>query len=466
MTAVPIAAGGTPIAWRIGALLLAAIVAVTAISFGAALLIASPNPPRMTAAAARDGLLGADGARAAGLRRTSWTSPPLPPSSAAGVLPAGAIADALHLPAGAVRVRMGEGGRLRGGPMLSVTGPSGSRTQRLSYPSEVEGLIGDPWLKGPLLSAALRMPLLAAAMRQPDGRWLMVEPAASPPSVWRLRLLAALAASAMLLAPLAWLAARRLTRPIRALADYARGAELDGTGDDPPATGPREVREAAAAIADMRARLEGQAAERSRMLAAVAHDLRTPLTGLRLRAETAPPEERRRMAADIARMDKMIAQVLAFASAEHGEEARERVDLAALMAQAAEEAEGHGRPVRFIPHPALPAAASPTSLYRALANLIDNAVRYGGEAELSLAREEGWAILRVADRGPGLPDDLLERVQLPFFRAEGSRNEETGGVGLGLAIARAVAERHEGRLVLRNRAGGGLVAELRLPLTL
>jgi signal transduction histidine kinase len=447
----------------IGGLLLATIVAVVAISFGVALLIASPANPRMTVAEARDALHGEAGGQELGLRWSLWTTPPLERSNGRSSLAVGALAAALGLPEDRVRVRVRDGGRA-GTPQLIAFAPGQQVGNRpLAEPARFRDLLNNPRLRPALLSAGLKMPIAAAAVRQRDGQWLLVEPPSSSSTVWRLRLLIACGLSALLLAPLAWLAARRLTQPIRALADYARGTGIGGHPFD-SLDGPREVHEAAAAIADMRLRLQEKSTQQTRMLAAVAHDLRTPLTGLRIRAETAPEGERRRMVADISRMEAMIAQVLTYASEEQADEPPERIDLAALAEQVVDEAREGRRPVTWHPHPPLFIFAAPLSLHRALANLVDNAVRYGDEAEVSVALDEGFAVATVADRGPGLPAELLNRVQEPFFRAETSRSLQTGGVGLGLSIATDVIQRYGGTLILGNRAGGGLIAEVRLPL--
>jgi signal transduction histidine kinase len=457
-------AEGSSVLFRVGGLVLGTIAAVVAISFGVALLIASPANPRMTVAEARDALVSAAGASELGLTRSLSRNAPFEPAAGGAALASSALAQALNLPEERVRVRARwerHGGAAR---VVRFVDGRAAGGERLGGPANLRDLLANPQLRQPLLSSALRMSVAAASVRQGDGRWLTVEPRSPASAVWRLRLLVAFGLSALLLAPLAWLAARRMTQPIRALADYARAAELGGEPFDSPDEGPREVREAATAIADMRLRLQKKSAEQTRMLAAVAHDLRTPLTGLRLRAETAPEEERRKMADDIARMEAMIAQVLAYASEGQGDEQPERIDLSLLVEQVAEEARQRGGAVDWRAHPPVFVSGAPLSLERAFANLIDNALRYAGAARVSLAVEGELALVTVADRGPGLPPELTERVKEPFYRAEGSRSLRTGGVGLGLTIARDSVERHGGSLVLRNRGGGGLAAEVRLPL--
>jgi signal transduction histidine kinase len=280
--------------------------------------------------------------------------------------------------------------------------------------------------------------------------------------LWQKQLLIALGLSTLVMAPLAWLAARRLTRPIRELASFASRADLRGEAAPPPSAAPREIAAAANAISEMRSRLQEEAAGRSRMLAAVAHDMRTPLTGLRLRAETAPPDERDRMAEDIARMEKMIGQVIAYSAGEQTEEPREPFDLDALVEECVWDARAQGQDAVFFPGPEVEVSAGPLSLHRAVRNLVDNAHRYGGACEVRVITDGDCASVLVEDRGPGIPDHLLAKVQEPFFRGETSRNRDTGGTGLGLAITSSVARQHGGRLVLENRQGGGLRAELRI----
>jgi len=170
------------------------------------------------------------------------------------------------------------------------------------------------------------------------------------------------------------------------------------------------------------------------------------------------------MAEDIARMETMIAQILAYTSGESADERREMVDLTGLAERVTVEARERGGSACFRSSVQLFVHAGPLGLHRALTNLVENALRYGGSAEVGVHRGEDCAVVEIADKGPGLAPDLLERVLEPFFRADPSRSSATGGTGLGLTIAKDVVERHEGRLVLRNAESGGLVAELRLPL--
>lgn len=308
------------------------------------------------------------------------------------------------------------------------------------------------------------VPAFVAAARTGDGRWLTVgsrEPWLSP---WRLRLMLSFLLSAALLAPLVLLVARQLTRPIRRLAEAADRLRLAAGQDPIPVAGPREVRAAAAALNNMRERLAQEAGQRVRILAAVAHDLRNPLTGLRVRAEAAAEPDRGRMIADIDRMTAMISRVLEYVRGRETPIPRVLVDAAALVAAWADDAEGTGRDIELGP---LAAGATircaPDELRRAFDNLVANALRYGGNADVAVAADGEWVTIIVSDRGPGIAAAELDRLLEPFERLDRSRSGDTGGVGLGLAIARDIAEAHDGELRLEPGEPAGLRAVLRIP---
>ncbi len=304
----------------------------------------------------------------------------------------------------------------------------------------------------------------SASVRQPDGRWATVEPPRGLLSPWQQRILLALGISMLLLAPLVWWMARRLTRPIRVFADAAERLGADPEAEPLTPSGPSEVRTAIHAFNDMQASLRDHMRRRTQTVAAIAHDLRTPLTRLRFRAEQAPEAVRDRMAADIEEMDALIAQAMAYVRGEATPERRETFDLDALAADCASGFSETGGAVAFDGGGALGVEADPAALRRALANLIANAVKYGGAARVKAFAMDGRAVITVEDDGPGLPEDELEAVFEPFHRAERSRSRETGGAGLGLTVARQAARAHGGDVTLTNRSDGGLVARLDLPL--
>ena len=304
----------------------------------------------------------------------------------------------------------------------------------------------------------------SASVRMEDGRWATVEPPHGLIDPWQMRLLIALGITALLLAPLVWLMARRLTRPIR---QFAEAAERLGADPDAPPlvpSGPSEVRTAIGAFNDMQASIRGHMRQRTQTIAAIAHDLRTPLTRLRFRAEQAPEALRDRMAADVEEMDGLIGQAMAFVRGEVQAERRERLDLAHLAADCAAGFAETGAAVTFSGDQNLPVDGDPAALRRAVANLIDNALKFGDAARVEAVRSGDRVVLTVADDGPGLPEAELDTVFEPFQRGERSRNRQTGGAGLGLAVARQAARAAGGDVTLTNRAGGGLEARLSLPL--
>jgi signal transduction histidine kinase len=301
----------------------------------------------------------------------------------------------------------------------------------------------------------------AIAARLRDGRWIVVKDP-SPILGVSFYFLLWLAASALVLAALAWRFTRRLVAPIRAFADAAEAA---GRGDPQatfPVSGPREVRQAATALAEMQRRIAGAVEERTRLIAAVAHDLRTPLARLRFRAEYAPPEHRERMVQDIERMDAMIGGVLAFA---RGEERmnRQRIELAALVQGLADDLVETGAEVTVADASPVEVMGDPLALRRMVANLLDNAIKYGGRARCRVTRQGEDALIFIDDDGPGIGEDALERVFEPFERGDAARDPTTGGVGLGLALARGIARAHGGEVWLSRPPAGGVRANVRLP---
>jgi signal transduction histidine kinase len=306
---------------------------------------------------------------------------------------------------------------------------------------------------------------LQVAIPLTSGQWITVATALpeAESTYSRQFIVSMLAMAAVIIAVSIW-AARRVTAPLAALAVAAQ--RLGRDVDAPPIaeTGTREMRQASRAFNDMQTRLRETIGHRTRLLAAISHDLRTPLTSLRLRAETHPDaEERDRMLATIAEMTAMVSTTLQYARDEMAAEPERPTDLAALVASVVDDMADAGKDVTVVPGPPLVVACRPTALKRALRNLIDNAVQYGERAYVSLHDTGTGVDLLVDDDGPGLPPDELTRVFQPFYRGEESRSRDTGGVGLGLAIARSLVERHHGTLTLDNRPNGGLRARVSLP---
>ena len=228
-------------------------------------------------------------------------------------------------------------------------------------------------------------------------------------------------------------------------------------------TGTIETRQAARAFNEMQARLRGLIENRTRLLAAISHDLRTPLTLLRLRAETVDNvQERDKMLSSIAEMDAMIGATLQFARDESAGEPRRPTDVTALVQSVVDDMRDAGLPVHMEPAEPVVCECQPGALRRAFRNLLDNAVKYGKMGRVGIHAGSGTVDIDVDDDGPGIPEPELSRVLEPFYRLDESRSRETGGVGLGLAIAQSIVASHGGKLTLSNRPTGGLRAAIHL----
>lgn len=266
---------------------------------------------------------------------------------------------------------------------------------------------------------------------------------------------------------LAWLVARIATRPLRQLGDAADKLDITHAGEALPEQGSSEVRAATRAFNRMQKRIYEDVRERTGMLAAITHDLQTPLTRLRLRLEKLPDEAlRNKLVGDMQAMQQMLQDGLELARSMDNGESMQLLDLDSLLDSLCSDAVEAGQAVQYIEHAPVQLQAHPLALRRALSNLLDNAVKYGQRAEVSLSKEGNRCHIRIRDFGPGIPPQLLETVFTPFYRIEHSRSRETGGTGLGLAIARNIVLRHNGELTLSNHAAGGLLVEVVLPLSL
>ena len=267
----------------------------------------------------------------------------------------------------------------------------------------------------------------------------------------------------IVLLPLLWVG-RRLARPLGQLTQSAQQFARTGSADPVEERGPGDVRELTMAFNAMRSRIFAMLDEKDRMLGAIGHDLRTPLASLRVRAESVEDEgERARMSQTIDEMNRMLEDILSLARAGRSSEAPQKVDLSALADAVVEDFIELGSPAEMADSERAVASVRPEQIRRALRNLIENAIVYGERAHVSVVREDGAIRLVVADDGPGIAEDRMEEMMEPFTRLEGSRNRETGGAGLGLALVRAIMAEHGGALKLVNRAGGGLEASLVLP---
>lgn len=313
----------------------------------------------------------------------------------------------------------------------------------------------------PGMSAPPPGPPPAQAGPGPGPRGLLGMLQAPAPLRWGLALDIAVRLAA--LAAAAWWAARWLTRPVQRLAEAAQALGQEGATPPVPEEGPREFRQASRVFNQMQARIRQQLAERDRFVAAVSHDLRTPLTRLRLRTEAlAQASERERMGRDIAEMDAMITATLEHLRGAAHAEPLAKVDVRALIDSMADDYLDTGHEIA-VDGSCAPLQVRPGALRRCLDNLVGNALRYGGGAQVSVLDLGAAVRITVRDHGPGLPAQELAHVMEPFYRVEPSRNRASGGMGLGLSIARDIALRHSGTLVLRNATGGGLEAVLELP---
>ncbi len=269
----------------------------------------------------------------------------------------------------------------------------------------------------------------------------------------------------LLIVLLALVVVRWLTRPLTRLAKAAQDLGKDLHAPPLPTEGPQEVRQAAQAFNQMQAQLQQGAHAREELLAAVSHDLRSPLTRLRLRTEMLPDEAARaRWRADLDDMQELVDSILDYSSANQLRGAREPLDLHALLQTVVDDAVEAGHPVTLSGPLLAPYPGYARSLKRALANVVDNAVRYGGSACIALDEKNGVVEVSVIDDGPGIPSDQRERMLQPFQRLEASRSARHGGTGLGLSIAVAIVQAHGGQLRLEDgRHGRGLRVRILLP---
>ena len=298
-----------------------------------------------------------------------------------------------------------------------------------------------------------------------DGRWLNVAvgpPPGAPPWGWTFVLTFLL--SALGIAVVAVLAGRHIAKPMRSLAAAAGRFGRGEAVDDLPEAGPVETRETVRAFNRMRGRLDRYVRDRTAMLAAISHDLRTPITSLRLHAEFVEDgETRAKIVAALDEMQRMTEDTLAFIREDMHREETRTVDLHALLDSIAADLSELGHDIAVADSDRVLVACRPAALRRALRNLLENAATYGALATARIDRDGSGVRVVIEDEGPGVPEGDLERVFEPFVRLEASRSRDTGGSGLGLAIARSIVRGHGGDVHLENRAEGGLRATVALP---
>jgi signal transduction histidine kinase len=327
-------------------------------------------------------------------------------------------------------------------------GPDGRFVPVFRYPGRPPGQMNDE---------------IRLAVRLADGNWLVGRfMVAKPVPVFLNPIFISQIVVFALLLTTALFWASRISRPLRILSRAAERLRPQKRFAPIPVEGPRDVRAAVASFNTMAERVHDLVREKDHMLSAIGHDLRTPLASLRIRAESVEPEsERERFVETIDEMTKMVDEILSLARLGHSNEPRELVDLAALADSVVEEFHGLGKDVTFVEARRTPVVMQVGPVRRLLRNLIDNAVKYGERATVSVGEREGLVELSVEDEGPGIPAERLGEVLQPFTRLESSRSRRTGGSGLGLSIADAIARSQGAELVLQNRPSGGLSASVR-----
>lgn len=307
--------------------------------------------------------------------------------------------------------------------------------------------------------------ILQGSLQLADGSWLNFWAAVEPAeSIWSTGFIFTMVFMVISVVLMSIFVVHHLNRPLRIFASAARRLGRDMRAPALEEFGPREVREATQAFNEMQGRIRRLLDDRAHMLYAISHDLRTPITLLRLRAEFVSEEdERAKILATLGDMESMVESILAFARDDPEKEPMRTVDIAALVSSICDDMTDAGLTVDYSGPERLNYECRASSIKRALTNIIDNAIKYGGVAHVCLEDDAEAITVVVDDEGPGIPAVQLDLVFTPFYRVEESRNAETGGTGLGLAVARTSIVAHGGRVVLENRPEGGLRATVRLP---
>ena len=307
---------------------------------------------------------------------------------------------------------------------------------------------------------------LVLSIELADGRWLNVQSMFHRPSAqWSRTSFFSLLLMIGAIIIVVWIMGRRIVSPMNALAE---GAERLGRGMETEplsVTGPQEIRDTIEAFNRMQTRITRFVADRTQLLGALGHDLRSPLTAMRIRLELLEEsEDSIRLKAMVDEMQTMVEATLEFARSAAQSEPVAQIDVAELLNELVQDIKMSGAEAVLSAENPLSLKVRPTALKRALRNLIDNAIRYGGSVDVKLSQVDNMGQIEFADNGPGLPQDQLDKVFEPYVRLENSRNRNTGGTGLGLAIARTIIQSHGGNVELTNRPQGGLLATVRIPL--
>ncbi|CAH2602273.1 Histidine kinase [Rhodovastum atsumiense] len=305
------------------------------------------------------------------------------------------------------------------------------------------------------------------AIRLRDGSWVVFS---APTRIWgvsrQARWMIFGGICLLSIGVVSTLAARRLARPVRQLAEAVRTFGLNPQSPAIVESGPQEIRQVIETFNTMRAQIHSFVTHRTTMLAAISHDLRTPLTRMRLRGEfIEDPDQQARLFHDVDEMQAMIDGALAFFRDNAADEAPTTFDLPGVLQTIINDYADQGIELGYSGPPRGICRGRPFALKRAITNLVENAIKYATPPDIALSREDEALVIAVRDRGPGLPPDALTRVFDPYFRLDRSRNRATGGVGLGLTAAQAIIHEHGGKITLANRPGGGLEARIVLPKT-
>jgi signal transduction histidine kinase len=433
---------------RIFAVMLVGVLGAQALDFGL-LLLTPPPEPHLYPMADVAGALRGEPAFAATYTVTQEAAPPsdegdTPRERRLGML----LAQRIGVPPDAVRIDLPRPPLFDGPPIRHHFGHRGPPGEDFAGRESHGFLFGH----------------FTASLRQPNGQWRLVRPTSTGVEPWHWRMLLWLVGSLFAVAPFAWLVSRRVAKPIGLFAAAADRIGRDPRGPPMAVDGPPEVALAATAFNEMQARIRRYVDDRVTMAAAIAHDLRTPLMRLALRVEKVPMPVRAEIEADIVEMKDMIGAALAFVRDTARPLRRQRMSLRALVESVADGMVDMGADVAVESGADVVVEADVAALKTLVTNLVGNAVKFAGAARIAITRVDDHAEIAVTDDGPGVPETQIDRLFEPFFRLEPSRNRETGGSGLGLASARAVARAHGGDVTIANRPEGGLIARAVLPL--
>jgi len=324
--------------------------------------------------------------------------------------------------------------------------------------------MGDP-RRPPQLDEDFLLPGIFTVWLQKDGQWQAWRPRVSYEPISPLAItLLWFAAVACIIGGLAFWSTWRMLRPFKTLVSAAQDWRAEQEPIRLPERGPVEFRAIAAAFNDMQGKINRFVRDRTELVIALSHDLRTPLTRLQLRAEyIEEAEQRQRMLDELHFMEMLTDQLLSFASFNPRNEPLERLDFAVLLVSLCDDRTDAGAVIEYVGPAHHVLSCRPTAMLRAMMNLIDNALKYSDYAHVSMTQDASGTRVLIRDSGPGIPEDELEKVFQPFYRVDASRSRDTGGLGMGLSVARAIVMEHGGTIVLRNRRPHGLEVEIVLP---